>query len=173
MLCFNSLQPEPGSFVPSFMFCFEFHSLQVRITYAYSHALFFSFKFCRCDLVIFAGRTSEKLASGLLQPFLMHLKFAKDQISKCGYSITLKSDTDASWFSKSTLERQFLREFHVTFFVFVYSQSRLSSNATYQSICSQTPALTLFVFRVIGLICSSIIYWYCHTNLISHDFTQN
>lgn len=57
----------------------------------------------RCDLVIFSGNANEKLASGLLEPFLSHLKSAKDQISKGGYSITLKSD--ASWFTKATLER--------------------------------------------------------------------
>ncbi|KAF8014878.1 hypothetical protein BT93_H0618 [Corymbia citriodora subsp. variegata] len=57
----------------------------------------------RCDLVIYAGKANEKLASGLLEPFLLHLKSAKDQISKGGYSITLRSD--ASWFTKATLER--------------------------------------------------------------------
>ncbi|KAI6687333.1 hypothetical protein NL676_024161 [Syzygium grande] len=56
----------------------------------------------RCDLVIYAGKVNEKLASGLLEPFLSHLKSAKDQISKGGYSITLRSD--ASWFTKATLE---------------------------------------------------------------------
>ncbi|KVI02192.1 hypothetical protein Ccrd_019487 [Cynara cardunculus var. scolymus] len=58
----------------------------------------------RCDLVICAGDFKEKLASGLLEPFIAHLKFAKDQISKGGYSITL-SASDSSWFTKSTLER--------------------------------------------------------------------
>ncbi|PKI37610.1 hypothetical protein CRG98_041903 [Punica granatum] len=57
----------------------------------------------RCDLVIFSGKANEKLASGLLEPFLSHLKCAKDQISKGGYSITLRSD--APWFTKATLER--------------------------------------------------------------------
>ncbi|KAH0744908.1 hypothetical protein KY290_032901 [Solanum tuberosum] len=60
----------------------------------------------RCDLVIFAGENSEKLASGLLEPFLIHLKSAKDQISKGGYSITLRpSITNVSWFTKATLQR--------------------------------------------------------------------
>lgn len=60
----------------------------------------------RCDLVIFAGKKNEKLATGLLDPFLSHLKSAKDQISKGGYSITLKpATTDVSWFTKATLER--------------------------------------------------------------------
>ncbi|KAL3508640.1 hypothetical protein ACH5RR_028041 [Cinchona calisaya] len=60
----------------------------------------------RCDLVIFAGKKSEKLASGLLEPFLSHLSYAKDQISKGGYSITLQpTSSNASWFTKATLER--------------------------------------------------------------------
>lgn len=60
----------------------------------------------RCDLVIFAGNKSEKLASGLLEPFLSHLKYAKDQIPKGGYSITLRpTSSNAEWFTKATLER--------------------------------------------------------------------
>lgn len=60
----------------------------------------------RCDLVIFAGNNSEKLASGLLEPFLIHLKSAKDQISRGGYSITLcPSINNVSWFTKATLQR--------------------------------------------------------------------
>ncbi|KAK3037915.1 hypothetical protein RJ639_031806, partial [Escallonia herrerae] len=58
-----------------------------------------------CDLVVFAGNASEKLASGLLEPFLSHLKSAKDQISKGGYSITLQPAVNAPWFTKATLER--------------------------------------------------------------------
>ncbi|KAF5461007.1 hypothetical protein F2P56_020836 [Juglans regia] len=60
----------------------------------------------RCDLVIFAGGQSEKLASGLLEPFVLHLKCAKDQISRGGYSITLRpSGSYAYWFTKATLQR--------------------------------------------------------------------
>ncbi|KAJ7981700.1 COP1-interacting protein [Quillaja saponaria] len=60
----------------------------------------------RCDLVIFAGGVSERLASGLLDPFLSHLKSAKDQISKGGYSITLRPvGSHAPWFTKGTLQR--------------------------------------------------------------------
>lgn len=57
--------------------------------------------------MIFAGDSSEKLASGLLEPFVLHLKSAKDQISKGGYSITLRpvSSSAASWFTKATLQR--------------------------------------------------------------------
>ncbi|XVF18921.1 hypothetical protein REPUB_Repub11eG0065300 [Reevesia pubescens] len=60
----------------------------------------------RCDLVIFAGKENEKLASGLLEPFISRLKSAKDQISKGGYSITLRPvGSTQSWFTKGTLQR--------------------------------------------------------------------
>ncbi|KAK7324594.1 hypothetical protein VNO77_28285 [Canavalia gladiata] len=60
----------------------------------------------RCDLVIVGGGVSERLASGLLEPFLSHLKSAKDQISKGGYSITLRPPgAHAPWFTKATLQR--------------------------------------------------------------------
>ncbi|RWR83990.1 titin [Cinnamomum micranthum f. kanehirae] len=61
----------------------------------------------RCDLVIAANGNMEKIASGLLEPFLAHLKTARDQIAKGGYSITLKPDprSDMTWFTKGTVER--------------------------------------------------------------------
>ncbi|KAL0398624.1 UNVERIFIED_CONTAM: COP1-interacting protein 7 [Sesamum radiatum] len=62
----------------------------------------------RCDLIVFSGKKSEKLASGLVEPFISHLKYAKDQIPKGGYSITLRpppTADDASWFTKVTFQR--------------------------------------------------------------------
>ncbi|XP_054812872.1 COP1-interacting protein 7 [Prosopis cineraria] len=60
----------------------------------------------RCDLVVVAGGVSESVASGLLEPFLAHLKTAKDQISKGGYSIVLRPPgAHAPWFTKATLQR--------------------------------------------------------------------
>ncbi|KAK4439918.1 COP1-interacting protein 7 [Sesamum alatum] len=62
----------------------------------------------RCDLIVFSGKKSEKLASGLVEPFISHLKYAKDQIPKGGYSITLRppnSADDAYWFTKVTFQR--------------------------------------------------------------------
>lgn len=62
----------------------------------------------RCDLLVFSGKKSEKLASGLVEPFISHLKYAKDQIPKGGYSITLRppaNGDDASWFTKATFQR--------------------------------------------------------------------
>ncbi|KZV33737.1 hypothetical protein F511_33479 [Dorcoceras hygrometricum] len=61
----------------------------------------------RCDLIIISKDKKEKIVSGLLNPFLSHLKTAQDQISKGGYSILLepKNGSDAAWFTKATLER--------------------------------------------------------------------
>ncbi|KAJ8549602.1 hypothetical protein K7X08_033309 [Anisodus acutangulus] len=60
----------------------------------------------RCDLVVFSGSKNEKLASGLVEPFISHLKFAKDQIPKGGYSITMRPpSTHAYWFTKATFQR--------------------------------------------------------------------
>lgn len=67
------------------------------------------YTFIRCDLVITANGKSEKIASGLLNPFLAHLKAAEEQIGKGGYSIVLepKHGSDASWFIKGTVERYY------------------------------------------------------------------
>ncbi|KAL6546630.1 hypothetical protein OROMI_022351 [Orobanche minor] len=62
----------------------------------------------RCDLVVFSGKKSEKVASGLVEPFIAHLKYAKDHIPKGGYSITLRPPAtadDSSWFTKATFLR--------------------------------------------------------------------
>ncbi|KAL3030995.1 hypothetical protein AAZX31_02G004400 [Glycine max] len=61
----------------------------------------------RFDLVITVNGKKEKVASGLLNPFLSHLKAAQDQIAKGGYSIVLVPEhgSDASWFTKGTVER--------------------------------------------------------------------
>ncbi|XVF25848.1 hypothetical protein REPUB_Repub13aG0249300 [Reevesia pubescens] len=58
------------------------------------------------DLVLFSKGKNEKLASGLFEPFISHLKFARDQISKGGYSITLQPPAPGTpWFTKATFER--------------------------------------------------------------------
>ncbi|KAI3986778.1 hypothetical protein MKX01_039752 [Papaver californicum] len=60
----------------------------------------------RCDLVVFSGNKNEKIASGLLDPFISHLRYAKEQIPKGGYSIKLcPPSSNSSWFTKGTLER--------------------------------------------------------------------
>lgn len=60
----------------------------------------------RFELIVFCGGVREKIASGLFEPFVSHLKFVKDEILKGGYSIRLLPPTNtAFWFSKSTFER--------------------------------------------------------------------
>ncbi|KAK6914110.1 hypothetical protein RJ641_021431 [Dillenia turbinata] len=61
----------------------------------------------RFDLIITANGKPEKIASGLLNPFLAQLKTAQDQIAKGGYSISLEPEpgSDATWFTKGTVER--------------------------------------------------------------------
>ncbi|KAE8076046.1 hypothetical protein FH972_014719 [Carpinus fangiana] len=61
----------------------------------------------RCELVISANGKEEKIASGLLTPFLAHLKSAQEQMAKGGYSIVLEPESggDATWFTKDTIER--------------------------------------------------------------------
>ncbi|KAI4318050.1 hypothetical protein L6164_025859 [Bauhinia variegata] len=61
----------------------------------------------RCDLVITVNGKKEKIASGLFNPFLSHLKAARDQMAKGGYSIILDPEhgDDTSWFTRGTVER--------------------------------------------------------------------
>ncbi|KAJ7543606.1 hypothetical protein O6H91_09G044900 [Diphasiastrum complanatum] len=67
----------------------------------------------RCELWISAGGVTEKLASGLLKPFLDHLRAAQEQISSGAQSIRLQApsvtangrNSGAAWFSKGTMER--------------------------------------------------------------------
>ncbi|KAJ7979844.1 COP1-interacting-like protein [Quillaja saponaria] len=61
----------------------------------------------RCDLFITANAKKEKIASGLLDPFLSHLKTAQDQMAKGGYSIILELQhgSDATWFTRGTVKR--------------------------------------------------------------------
>ncbi|XP_022849425.1 COP1-interacting protein 7-like isoform X2 [Olea europaea var. sylvestris] len=61
----------------------------------------------RCDLIIISNDKKEKIASGLLNPFLAHLKTAQDQNAKGGYTLLLEPgpNSDVAWFTKATLER--------------------------------------------------------------------
>lgn len=58
-------------------------------------------------MIISANGRSEKIASGLLNPFLAHLKIAQEQMARGGYSIILEPDprSDRTWFTKGTMER--------------------------------------------------------------------
>ncbi|KAK7302743.1 hypothetical protein RJT34_13639 [Clitoria ternatea] len=60
----------------------------------------------RCELLVFCGGRHQKIASGLFEPFVSHLNFVKDEISKGGYSIKLLPPVNgAFWFTKATFER--------------------------------------------------------------------
>ncbi|TKY51912.1 hypothetical protein E2542_SST23432 [Spatholobus suberectus] len=61
----------------------------------------------RFDLIITVNGKKEKIASGLLNSFLSHLKAAQDQMDKGGYSIVLEPEgnSDTTWFTKGTVER--------------------------------------------------------------------
>ncbi|MCO5603934.1 hypothetical protein L7F22_058090 [Adiantum nelumboides] len=61
----------------------------------------------RCELLIVAKGLTYKLASGLLKPFVSHLRAAEEQLVKGGYSIRLEppDPSRASWFTKGTMER--------------------------------------------------------------------
>ncbi|KAK1264069.1 hypothetical protein QJS04_geneDACA013544 [Acorus gramineus] len=62
----------------------------------------------RCELLISGGGTTEKLASGLLKPFLTHLRVAEEQVGQTSPSIKLeveKRKNAGTWFTKGTLER--------------------------------------------------------------------
>lgn len=78
----------------------------------------------RCDLVISANGKTEKIASGLLNPFLAHLKTAQEQMAKGGYSIILEPEpgSDVSWFTRGTVERFVLMSLmpFFSFWVFLY-----------------------------------------------------
>lgn len=62
----------------------------------------------RCELLVSSDGNSEKLASGLLKPFVTHLKVAEEQVAMSVHSIKLEierhKNTDL-WFTKGTLER--------------------------------------------------------------------
>ncbi|KAK1288213.1 hypothetical protein QJS10_CPB19g01947 [Acorus calamus] len=65
-------------------------------------------KHTRCELFISGGGTTEKLASGLLKPFLTHLRVVEEQVGQTSPSIKLeveKRKNAGTWFTKGTLER--------------------------------------------------------------------
>lgn len=81
-------------------------------------------------MVLIANGRKEKFASGLLKPFLAHLKAAQDQIAKGGYSITLEpsSGFDVPWFTRGTVERLASR--------FLYYCSTVTSGTAYLPVGS-------------------------------------
>lgn len=73
------------------------------------HAVFqLSPKRSRCELIVSSNGNSEKLASGLVKPFVAHLKVAEEQFARAAQSIKLetrKRNDGETWFTKGTLER--------------------------------------------------------------------
>lgn len=61
-----------------------------------------------CELFVSYDGTMEKLASGLVKPFVTHLKVAEEQVALAVKSIKLEVDrykNAETWFTKGTLER--------------------------------------------------------------------
>ncbi|GMI82158.1 hypothetical protein like AT3G14172 [Hibiscus trionum] len=62
----------------------------------------------RCELFVSSNGSTEKLASGLVKPFVTHLKVAEEQIALSLQSIKLEVQTHKNaetWFTKGTIER--------------------------------------------------------------------
>ncbi|KAK4726460.1 hypothetical protein R3W88_031377 [Solanum pinnatisectum] len=62
----------------------------------------------RCELFVSSDGNTEKLASGLLKPFVTHLKVAEEQVASAVQSIKLevkRCKNSETWFTKGTLER--------------------------------------------------------------------
>ncbi|XP_071741975.1 uncharacterized protein [Rutidosis leptorrhynchoides] len=62
----------------------------------------------RCELFVSINGNSEKIASGLVKPFMTHLKVVEEQVALSVQSIKLevnKCKRVDSWFTKGTLER--------------------------------------------------------------------
>ncbi|KAK4395039.1 COP1-interacting protein 7 [Sesamum angolense] len=62
----------------------------------------------RCELFVSSGGSTEKLASGLLKPFVANLKVAEEQVASAAQSVRLevgRRKNAEAWFTKGTLER--------------------------------------------------------------------
>ncbi|XVE51815.1 hypothetical protein DITRI_Ditri02bG0071200 [Diplodiscus trichospermus] len=62
----------------------------------------------RCELFVSSNGDTEKLASGLVKPFVTHLQVAEEQVALSLQSIKLEVDKckkAKTWFTKGTLER--------------------------------------------------------------------
>ncbi|XP_076881188.1 uncharacterized protein LOC143529249 isoform X2 [Bidens hawaiensis] len=65
-------------------------------------------KHSRCELFVSSNGNTEKLASGLVKPFVTHLKVVEEQVASSVQSIKLEVDKRRNaglWFTKGTLER--------------------------------------------------------------------
>ncbi|XP_042967787.1 uncharacterized protein LOC122300892 isoform X3 [Carya illinoinensis] len=65
-------------------------------------------KHSRCELFVSSNGNTEKLASGLVKPFVTHLKVAEEQVALAVQTIKLEVENHKhaeTWFTKGTLER--------------------------------------------------------------------
>ncbi|KAF2300922.1 hypothetical protein GH714_018312 [Hevea brasiliensis] len=65
-------------------------------------------KHSRCELFVSSNGNTEKIASGLVKPFVTHLKVAEEQVARAVHSIKLevqRHKNAETWFTKETLER--------------------------------------------------------------------
>ncbi|CAJ1950697.1 unnamed protein product [Sphenostylis stenocarpa] len=88
----------------------------------------------RCELLVSSDGNTEKLASGLVKPFLTNLKVAEEQVALAASSIKLEIDRHKNaeaWFTKGTFER-FVR--------FVSTPEVLEMVNTYDAEMSQLEA---------------------------------
>ena len=100
MLSFNSPQSAQGSLVMDSSF-----SMLVLVWF---FKLYFLFFVGRCELFVSTAGNTEKLASGLVKPFVAHLKVAEEHVAREAQSIKLQvesSENAGTWFTKGTLER--------------------------------------------------------------------
>ncbi|KAL6539249.1 hypothetical protein OROGR_011898 [Orobanche gracilis] len=65
-------------------------------------------KHSRCELFVSSDGSTEKIASGLLKPFVSHLQITEEQLASGSQSVKLevgRQKNVETWFTKGTLER--------------------------------------------------------------------
>ncbi|KAG8380199.1 hypothetical protein BUALT_Bualt07G0168600 [Buddleja alternifolia] len=100
----------------------------------------------RCELFVSSDGSTEKLASGLLKPFVAHLKVAEEQVASAAQLVKLQVGRGKNaevWFTKGTLER-FVR--------FVSTPEILELVNTYDAEMSQLEAAR----RIYSQVCISV-----------------
>ncbi|KAH0927275.1 hypothetical protein HID58_019531, partial [Brassica napus] len=82
---------------------------KMRPSIPLDYALFqLSPKRSRCELFVSTAGSTEKIVSGLVKPFVAHLKVAEEQVAREAQSIRLQVESSknaGTWFTKATLER--------------------------------------------------------------------
>ncbi|RVX17192.1 COP1-interacting protein 7 [Vitis vinifera] len=87
----------------------EYNRRKMKSDGALDYAVFqLSPKRSRCELFVSRDGNTEKLASGLVKPFVTHLKVVEEQVALAVQSIKLEVEKYKNadlWFTKGTLER--------------------------------------------------------------------